>query len=77
VVGILEFSAEFGNMGGLLFGAFFGHFFGYIGPLAAMGILFTLFAIFQNKLVDFIDPNEAESDSTNLIRCSEKENVAT
>jgi hypothetical protein len=42
-----------------------------------MGILFTLFAIFQNKLVDFIDPNEAESDSTNLIRCSEKENVAT
>ena len=49
----IEFSEEFGQFAGLLFGAFFSHLFGFVGPFAFMGIVFTVFAIIHNSIINF------------------------
>lgn len=49
----------FGNMGGLLFASFLAHLFGFIGPFAALGLIFLFYAIFLNKLIYFL-PNSSE-----------------
>jgi hypothetical protein len=47
-------SIVFGNMGGLLFASFLAHIFGFIGPFAALGIIFLVYAIFLEKLIFFL-----------------------
>jgi hypothetical protein len=54
VVGLLEFAAVFGNMGGLLFASFLAHFFGFIGPFAALGVIFVFYSIFLDKIIYFL-----------------------
>ena len=65
VVGLLEFAAGknydfkfalivFGNMGGLLFASFIAHIFGFIGPFAALGLIFFTYAIFLEKIIFFL-----------------------
>jgi len=41
-------------MGGLLFASFFAHFFGFIGPFAAMGVIFLVYTVFLNQMIEFL-----------------------
>jgi hypothetical protein len=41
-------------MGGLLFASFLAHFFGFIGPFAALGVIFIVYTLFLDKLVYFL-----------------------
>jgi hypothetical protein len=43
-------------MGGLLFASFLAHFFGFIGPFAAMGLIFLVYTIFLNQMIEFLPP---------------------
>ena len=41
-------------MAGLLFASFLAHFFDFIGPFAAIGVLFLIYAIFLNQMIEFM-----------------------
>jgi hypothetical protein len=41
-------------MGGLLFASFLAHIFGFIGPFAALGLIFFTYAIFLEKIIFFL-----------------------
>lgn len=53
-------------MGGLLFASFLAHFFGFIGPFAAMGIIFIIYAFFLNAMIEFIPKGAIIEELTNV-----------
>lgn len=55
-------------MAGLLFASFLAHFFGYIGPFAAMGVLFLIYAVFLDQMIDFIPPGSIMNCSANTLQ---------
>jgi hypothetical protein len=50
-------------MAGLLFASFLAHFFGFIGPFAAMGVLFLIYAVFLNQMIEFMPPGSIMNGS--------------
>jgi hypothetical protein len=45
-------------MGGLLFASFLAHIFGFIGPFAALGIIFLVYAVFLEKIIFFLPKSQ-------------------
>lgn len=64
-MGLLEFAAVFGNMGGLLFASFLAHIFGFIGPFAALGIIFVVYAVFLEKIIFFLPKSQEQNQFKN------------
>ncbi len=61
-------------MGGLLFASFLAHFFGFIGPFAAMGIIFFVYAIILNTIIEFI-PQGAVLEEIKLLESVEMSKI--
>ena len=52
-------------MGGLLFASFLAHIFGFIGPFAALGIIFVVYAVFLEKIIYFLPKFQEQSQFKN------------
>jgi predicted lipid-binding transport protein (Tim44 family) len=52
-------------MGGLLFASFLAHIFGFIGPFAALGIIFVVYAVFLEKIIFFLPKSQEQSQFKN------------
>lgn len=52
-------------MGGLLFASFLAHIFGFIGPFAALGIIFVVYAVFLEKIIFFLPKSQEQSQFNN------------
>ena len=50
-------------MAGLLFASFLAHFFGFIGPFAAIGVLFLVYAVFLGQMIEFMPPGSTINGS--------------
>eukprot|EP00347_Sterkiella_histriomuscorum_P011958 403370445 len=57
-VGLLQ-TAQFGAICGFLISAFLSYVLGFIGPFAFFGMVFLVFGVFQNQLINFVNVNES------------------